>query len=368
MSHVKKSCAEMCTDELQRKVQKTIIPTQLCDLRKIYLEGKNSVIHNLPAPKIYKYEDSHAYVKVQDVIKYFFAFRGEPELLSIIEAKFIKKVSYPTESLGAQEIAKKISHMANSDNKEACVLVTEWHDDFEPNTQSKQNRGSVWILSITILCKKNDVRNSKYYTFPICIGEKNASHEKVLEIYYNDLSDLYKNPITVYDPNAKCERKVRVAKLLSIADSPERRSSNFINRGNGTYSARWGYGINVSEICHPLQSCESCMRDLLHNKYNEFSKKCKQCDNWNFHGNFKITNDYPKEMLKDKDNYCVPCELLSYEGLISCVRTMCKKIADEVWTKKEGKEYLKTFGINDVLIKKSFLQLTKVKTSKTLFL
>ena len=85
MSHVQKSCVEMCTDELQRKVQKTTIPTQLCDLRKIYLKGKNSVIHNLPAPKIYKYEDSHAYVKVKDVIKYFFAFRGQPELLSIIE-------------------------------------------------------------------------------------------------------------------------------------------------------------------------------------------------------------------------------------------------------------------------------------------
>ena len=56
--------------------------------------------------------------------------------------------------------------------------------------------------------------------------------------------------MTVYDPNAKCERKVRVAKLLSIADSLERRSSNYINRGNGTYSARWGYGINVRYVIH----------------------------------------------------------------------------------------------------------------------
>ena len=112
------------------------------------------MIDNLPAPTIYKCEDSHAYVKVKDVIEHFFAFGAQPELLSVIEPKLIQNISYPTESLGAQEIAKNISNLGSYDSKEACVLITEWHDDFEPNTQSKQNRGSVWILSITILCQK----------------------------------------------------------------------------------------------------------------------------------------------------------------------------------------------------------------------
>ena len=42
-------------------------------------------------------------------------------------------------------------------NEVSDILITEWHDDFEPNTQSKQNRGSVWILSVTILSTRDTV-------------------------------------------------------------------------------------------------------------------------------------------------------------------------------------------------------------------
>ena len=133
---------------------RTIIPTKLTDVRKVYLEGKNSLIQNLPTPFIHKCDDNHAYVKVEDVIKHFFVFGHEPELLSIIKSNHNHTTSYPSESKGAQRIAQKIIMMPNHEMKEASVLIADWHDDFEPNTQSKQNRGSVWILSITILSKK----------------------------------------------------------------------------------------------------------------------------------------------------------------------------------------------------------------------
>ena len=138
----------------------------------------------------------------------------------------------------------------------------------------KQNRGSVWILSITIISQRNEGSNSKYYTFPIAIGEKNTSHEEILNMYYHDLNHLYKNPVEVYDRISNCNKSVRIIKLLSIADSPERRSSNFIMRGNGTYSARWGYGVNVHEMCNKRPSCQSCFYNLLQNKSNTSFEIC----------------------------------------------------------------------------------------------
>ena len=210
MSHVHKSSEEMteCTQQKHQNIIRTTIPTTLSDVRKIYLEGKNSLIQNLPTPLIYKCDDDHAYVKVEDVIKHFFAFGAKPELLKMFEHNYNDTISYPTESKAGQRIAKTISGMANHEMEEASVLITEWHDDFEPNTQSKQNRGSVWILSITILSQRKEGSNSKYYTFPIAIGEKNTSHEEILNMYYNDLNELYNNPIKGYDKLSNCNRSV----------------------------------------------------------------------------------------------------------------------------------------------------------------
>ena len=34
--------------------------------------------------------------------------------------------------IGGQKIAKSISKIPNHDTEEAGVMITEWHDDFEP--------------------------------------------------------------------------------------------------------------------------------------------------------------------------------------------------------------------------------------------
>lgn len=96
------------------------------------------------------------------------------------------------------------------------ILITEWHDDFEPNTQSKQNRGSAWILSVTILTTR-DIKNSQHYTFPIAIGEKNSSHEDVLSIFYDDIQKSVDKPISVYDHTTNKDRRIRLVKLFSAA-------------------------------------------------------------------------------------------------------------------------------------------------------
>ena len=86
--------------------------------------------------------------------------------------------------------------------------------------------------------------------------------------------------------------------------------------GGGTYSARWGYGVNVKEMCNTLPSCEVCFEKLMSNKYHNSFQECTQCCNWNFNGNFKVTTDYPNDKLDEYNNKSIPCQLLYYEELI----------------------------------------------------
>ena len=39
-----------------------------------------------------------------------------------------------------------------------------------------------------------------------------------------------------------------VEHLVSLADAPERRSTNYIGQGNAKFAPRWGYAMDVSQF------------------------------------------------------------------------------------------------------------------------
>ena len=53
-----------------------------------------------------------------------------------------------------------------------AMTGVSWSDDFEPNTMSKANRGSVWI-KILSFSSNNLYYNSLENTYPISIASKN---------------------------------------------------------------------------------------------------------------------------------------------------------------------------------------------------
>ena len=331
-------------------VQKTTIPITLSDVRKLYLEGKNAMITNLPTPVVYTTNCNHAYVRIKDVIEHFFAYGCCPELLSPMCVEMKQKVCYPSECKKARMILEDIEPLKGSEKNVFEVLLTDWHDDFEPNTQSKQNRGSVWILSITIVSSRN-IKNAQQYTFPIAIGEKNSSHEVVMDIYNKDLSNIHANPIKVYDRENETYRKIRIVRLLSIADSPERRSSNYVKLGNGLYTARWGYSLNVNAKHNFIVSCNDCMNIMLQEELMPEEDKCLKCSNFSFNVSGPVSLDYPKTMLSKKDVYEIQGKQLTYEELIAATELAYNNIQSLVWTKKNTKEYLSALGLNEAFIK-----------------
>lgn len=127
----------------------TNIPVTDMDLRRCYLSGCNSVVDNLPIPTVQTIQE-HAYVSLRDVISHILAF--DIAVDPILErSRSTTNVSLRTETVLAQNIYEQMK----SGHSERCQLIlpiTEWSDDFEPNTQEKQNSGSVWVHSTLFLC------------------------------------------------------------------------------------------------------------------------------------------------------------------------------------------------------------------------
>jgi len=74
-----------------------------------------------------------------------------------------------------QQIFKE-SQAVNNFTPTIPVIFTKWSDDFEPNSQAKQNRGSGWCCTITF-CTSSGSNATK--TYIISLGEKDLDHEPV---------------------------------------------------------------------------------------------------------------------------------------------------------------------------------------------
>ena len=133
-----------------------------------------------------------------------------------------------------------------------------------------------------------------------------------MKIYYKDLLEHYNKPFLVYDYNNKSYRNIRVVKLLSIADSPERRSSNYIKLENVTYSARWGYALNVYPKYKTLISCQNCMTKMILQKTLPPLDSCSKCTNYNFNIQSQVSDDYPKNVLHNSELCEIGSTLLTY--------------------------------------------------------
>ena len=115
------------------------------------------------------------------------------------------------------------------------LLAVQWSDDFEPNTSSKTNRGSVWLKTVTFVSDKyssNDLAN----TYPISIGLKSSTHDIVERQFLNECKDLATGVGNqFYSTHKKRNVYVHFEIIASLGDQPERRSMNYMMLGNSIY-------------------------------------------------------------------------------------------------------------------------------------
>jgi hypothetical protein len=161
------------------------LPTTYNDIRTWYVRGPTSIANNLPHPNV-TWVNDHSYASVKQCIAHHLA-NG----LSIMDIcdneKYI--ITYMGESKRATTM-KKRAIQVNSHHMEDTlpILLIRWSDDWEPNN-TKSNRGSVWILTITILSNPSD-SGKLPYTYPISLGHKSGSHEDVESLLFSEIKDL----------------------------------------------------------------------------------------------------------------------------------------------------------------------------------
>ena len=279
----------------------TRIPSSETEFARMYLRGPKSILKNIPMPKV-KFIENHSYVSVKQCAVNFLSMDNYPGKISHLNNTIVKSVV--ESNIGKAVYARAIK--SNPGVKEEDILVLlglQWSDDFEPNSSSKSNRGSVWIKTVSFISDrltKNDIVN----TYPISIGNKAPNHDVIESLFVNECNDLGSGRNNVmYCSRLKRNVHVHFEIIACLGDQPERRSMNFIMLGNSTHSARFRYSANLNAICLHLPPCPKCFTRMKNCKTFLLKQgKCKHCVNWEMNRNSSLLHydppkDYPKEML-----------------------------------------------------------------------
>jgi hypothetical protein len=148
--------------------------------------------------------------------------------------------------------------------------------------------------------KKFAVVMSKYHRVSVMKSEEAA--KKLLASYGS-------NPIS--GVNASPDVRVHAELNVSSMDQPERRGSNYIMLGGGTYTSRWRHSANLSHVSANLQACDDCLvaNVLMANQAyhaaesdTQGMRSCQRCTCWRTQGvgssilEFPIPESYPPDM------------------------------------------------------------------------
>ena len=176
----------------QQKRMKTEIITPLSDsswwnipvpiskesLRSIFYEGKFSLKENLPHPTVHTNVKDHVYLLPSECVADSMAHQ-------VLDGRDTPTNS--CRSLSKNSLAIKI-HQQNTMHGIRSIFLSLWCDDFEPNYQ-KSNRGSVWVMTLTIKCPTSGVPTVEH-VYPIAVGPKKSDHYDLMEVIWKDILSL----------------------------------------------------------------------------------------------------------------------------------------------------------------------------------
>jgi len=314
--------------------------TKQC-LRSLFSEGKYAVFPNLPHPEIHVLDD-HAYILPSECVAHSLAASTEPPVTSVSSAK----------PLSLSQKATEISE-PNAQEGLRTIFVSFWSDDCEPN-YSKTNRGSIWVLTMTIESQRSGSPNISQ-VYPMAIGSKKTDHAKVTENILKDIERVRyerhsNNFIWMFNGKTGQNEKVSVHLLSLQQDQPERRGFTGLIMGGSGYHGRWGYSANLSQLVDTLPACDECIADLEKKLGlpDWEPRPCDRCHQWFAHKTKVIHTtpepNYPGDELTD--NGTIAVFELTYANLKQAVRKVHDKIENGSWEKNQGKEYLVTYGLN----------------------
>ena len=283
----RKIAKEYCASLIVKSayVWSTKVPRSANAIRNQIMGGSFAIVDNLPIPTIMKDIDGHSYVSIIDCIRDLLGHRGISSI-DIIPETLIHclpdKTTCPSNSRRGQQIMLQVR--LNSPNTAIAVsYVMLWSDDVEPN-RSKNNRGSVWLLTATVatpMARSHCMDN----TYPIAIGRKGDDHGPVIRRLEEEMDQLRKGSCAPFYVGKKQQTlKIGFEIFATLQDQPERRGFNSLRLGNGKYSARSGVSANHGELYPHLKACKQCLKTMEERTSQERETlplpTCEVCLNW----------------------------------------------------------------------------------------
>jgi hypothetical protein len=261
----------------------TRVPVSVHDFQQFYLSGSNAIIPNLPHPVIKTTQDgTHAYVRLSDVIANMLAADTPVQ-----KFEFEAKLSFQDHNVPDPPIVSTTPaaydlymELKKGDNYEdqvegdegnqpfvLYIWLKEWRDDFDPS-HTKSSRGQVWIDTYTIgePASEKSGRN----TFFMAIGAKGDDHKEIERLFTEELEALSRMGGVFFHGGLKRRIRVKVGKIMTCVDRPERTAMFRIGDHNGAFSVIWGYAARVDGLCkdNHLPSCPFCRKKRLENHLN----------------------------------------------------------------------------------------------------
>ena len=348
------------------------LPNTFADVRRLYVDGTNSVTKNLPIPNI-RVLNKHSYVSLMDCIAdmlmsndkllndiedYNEVIELKRNDLSLFECERVKEIVND-----AHERKKKEIEMLDSD---VIVLFLKfWSDDFDPNNSIKSNRQSVWIQTVTIFAMTKD-GNKISYTYPIATSAKGEDRDEVYQLLSDEVKKLQSGPmIHFFCRYSKNIAKIHADVYALLADQPERRNNLCLAAGNSKYHKRFGYLIDTNLCVNSIRACIECEKKILDKAATYIDQSyqvsdmstssdwrinpCNICSGWMTYEKHKLLmyapdKNYPASKL-DKTGK-LAAKRITVKHLESCLEDVRLALKRSIWTPVTCKAYLRSEGFN----------------------
>ena len=300
------SILEGCEEEAEEKSKIAMslcggLPRTAKAARTSILEGPNSIMGNFPVPKVFTI-DNHACVSLKEVIRILAGHDGDFEFLFDVEKG--RSTDGLNGTVAADELLEKVKEAIMKDcpdmvNETNVGWVYFWSDSFL-KCFIKQKENSVWLFTVTICPKLEDIGTGRY-TQVLAIGKSGQDHSGIISHYHREIQKLMK-PFKCYFGSSNKISNVAFGLLYHAGDRPERFSIlNTLSEGHFGRVTNWS--ANPSREKFP--ACKKCYDQIVQmvNDNNFKPLNCDDCFGWELRPGdpaqdvCPVPNGYPKDTL-----------------------------------------------------------------------
>jgi hypothetical protein len=233
-----------------------------------------------------------------------------------------------------------------------------WFDGFDPNNQSKKNRGSVYIRTVTFAPARS-FRNNIQNTYPLAIGPDQCDRNIIDRHIQSGLAKVSGKDANGQRRKFYCAAvgvEVEVSALLisKLADQPERRKTLGLLGGNSKYHGRFGTIVDLNHVSKFVRPCSVCLVKIYEGDRNFDKVRCENCTQWNMSGShpllrFKIPDHYPNDALSDEERSAGKLfpRTLTLPSLRQNMRKASKNLVNKTWNEEGARIFLKVAGVNE---------------------